>query len=144
MRDEKPIVLIVEDDEVDTEVVCRGIERRKLDCDVRDFNDASNALAYLRDLPPATAERVITLLDINMPGMNGHQFLRELRKDSLLRKNIVFVLTTSRHRRDIADAYDSNVSGYFIKAKIDLLFDVLEIFINSVELPLGSDSDVVL
>jgi CheY-like chemotaxis protein len=59
--------------------------------------------------------RRIVLLDINMPGMNGHEFLRELRGDPALRHLPVIVLTTSNDERDRFEAYDVGVAGYLLK-----------------------------
>jgi DNA-binding NarL/FixJ family response regulator len=64
---------------------------------------------------------VLVFLDLNMPGMNGHEFLAELRADAELQRTIVFVLTTSDHDRDIQRAYEQNVAGYFLKSEIDSL-----------------------
>jgi len=57
----------------------------------------------------------IILLDINMPKMNGLEFLEEVRKDEELKKLSVFVLTTSNADRDRVEAYNLNVAGYIIK-----------------------------
>jgi CheY-like chemotaxis protein len=61
------------------------------------------------------AERRIVLLDLNMPRMNGIEFLRELRRDPRLAPTPVVVLTTSNDDRDKVDAYDLNVAGYLLK-----------------------------
>ena len=55
------------------------------------------------------------LLDLNMPRMNGIEFLRALRADPELRATTVVVLTTSNDERDRVDAYDLNVAGYLLK-----------------------------
>jgi CheY-like chemotaxis protein len=55
------------------------------------------------------------LLDLNMPKMNGIEFLRELRNDPDLRLTPVVVLTTSDDERDRVDAYNLNVAGYILK-----------------------------
>jgi DNA-binding NarL/FixJ family response regulator len=57
----------------------------------------------------------IILLDINMPKMNGIEFLRELRKDPELKCLSVFVMSTSNEDSDKIDAYNLNVAGYIIK-----------------------------
>ena len=57
----------------------------------------------------------LILLDLNMPRMNGLQFLTELRGDSSLSDSIVFVLTTSRDEEDRAAAYRQHIAGYLQK-----------------------------
>lgn len=132
-----PTVLIVEDDLVDVEIVKRGIRSRSLDFDLQQASDGRKALEYLRSgkLKPPQLERLLVFLDINMPGMNGHQFLDELRADPQLKRTIVFVLTTSDHVRDKAQAYDRNVAGYFVKSNISGLLDVVTPYASNVEFP---------
>ena len=59
--------------------------------------------------------RRLVLLDLNMPAMNGIEFLRELRADPKLRTTPVVVLTTSGDEKDRIDAYDFHVAGYLRK-----------------------------
>ena len=59
--------------------------------------------------------RRLVLLDLNMPGMGGIEFLRELRADPKLRLTPVVVLTTSGDEKDRIDAYDFHVAGYLRK-----------------------------
>lgn len=60
-------------------------------------------------------ERRVILLDLNMPKMNGIEFLRELRSDPELKLIPVIVLTTSNEDRDKVEAYNFNVAGYIVK-----------------------------
>ena len=77
------------------------------------------ALAMLRgdaETPPLIpADRRIILLDLNMPKMNGLEFLKELRADSAIGDIPVVVLTTSNEVRDRIEAYHLNVAGYILK-----------------------------
>jgi CheY-like chemotaxis protein len=59
--------------------------------------------------------RRLVLLDLNMPRMNGIEFLRELRQDQNLKSIPVIVLTTSNEDRDKVEAYNLNVAGYILK-----------------------------
>src|SRR3954469_20353069 len=59
--------------------------------------------------------RLLVLLDLNMPRMNGIEFLRRLRADPDLRQIPVVVLTTSADERDRIEAYHLNVAGYIVK-----------------------------
>lgn len=131
------IVLIVEDDFVDIEVVKRGFASRDLPYAVNEVHDGQQALEFLRSDKLTTEERenLIVFLDINMPGMNGHQFLSDLRNDESLRRTIVFVLTTSDHPRDRSKAYDQNVAGYFVKANVEGLLDTVAVYAENVEFP---------
>ncbi len=65
--------------------------------------------------PAMPQARRLILLDLNMPRMNGIEFLRELRQDENLRSIPVIVLTTSNEDRDKVEAYNLNVAGYILK-----------------------------
>lgn len=138
----KPIVMVVEDDDVDIEFVRRGISKRELPYQVHEMRNGQEALNFLRSdqIDAEQKEQLVVFLDINMPGMNGHQFLEELRQDDALKRLIVFVLTTSDHPQDKAMAYDRNVAGYFVKSNIDGLLDTIAVYAENVEFPPLSDS----
>ena len=83
--------------------------------------------------------RRMILLDLNMPRMNGIEFLRELRRDPDLQHTPVVVLTTSNDERDKIEAYNFNVAGYLLKPVTFLNFVELTAALNKywtlVELP---------
>jgi len=136
MPDRNATVLIVEDDEVDVELVTRGLKKRSLSFNVHTTTDGTRALDFIRgELPDDERSRLIVLLDLNMPRMNGHEFLSAIRNDPTLRKTIVFVLTTSSLEQDRARAYEKNVAGYFVKSNIDGLLDILGTYADHVEFP---------
>src|SRR5882757_7081277 len=58
----------------------------------------------------------LLLVDLNMPRMNGIQFVQAIRDDEELRHSLAFILTTSKRDEDKAAAYDLNVAGYIVKA----------------------------
>jgi CheY-like chemotaxis protein len=107
-------ILLVEDDEVDVMNVKRAFERNHILNPLHTASDGLEALELLRSgrLPH---ERRIILLDLNMPRMNGIEFLRELRADATLKHLPVVVLTTSNDERDRVEAYNLNVAGYLLK-----------------------------
>ena len=107
-------ILLVEDDEVDVMNVKRAFDKNHIANPLYTAADGVEALEQLREgrIP---RERRIVLLDLNMPRMNGIEFLRELRRDAELRSTTVVVLTTSNDERDKVDAYDLNVAGYLLK-----------------------------
>jgi CheY-like chemotaxis protein len=105
---------LVEDDKVDVMNVQRALKKANVANPLHVAGNGLEALAMLRDgrVPPG---RRLVLLDLNMPKMNGIEFLRELRKDPDLQKTSVVVLTTSNADRDKVDAYQLNVAGYLLK-----------------------------
>jgi CheY-like chemotaxis protein len=106
-------ILLVDDDEVDVMNVQRAFQRNRMTNPMHVASNGLEALEKLRDgsIPP----RRLILLDLNMPRMNGIEFLRELRADPALRSSSVVVLTTSNEERDKIEAYQFNVAGYLLK-----------------------------
>jgi CheY-like chemotaxis protein len=107
-------ILLVEDDQVDVMNVKRAFERNRISNPLFVAPDGIEALAMLRS-EQIPHERRLVLLDLNMPRMNGIEFLRELRADEALHATPVVVLTTSDDERDKINAYDLNVAGYLLK-----------------------------
>jgi CheY-like chemotaxis protein len=111
-------LLVVDDDDVAAEAVVRGMRKHALDCPIVIAEDGMAALQILRGKHPTRqiAKPYLVLLDLNMPRMNGIEFLRELRSDSQLRGTVVFVLTTSGSDADRARAYQEFIAGYMVKS----------------------------
>jgi CheY-like chemotaxis protein len=106
-------ILLVEDDALDVMNVRRAFKQNKLTNTIHVAQNGLEALDVLRrgTLPA----RHLVLLDLNMPKMNGIEFLRELRADPDLCTTSVVVLTTSNEDRDRIEAYKLNVAGYLLK-----------------------------
>lgn len=134
-------ILLVEDDAVDAEGVARAFRKMEVDHLFTVVRDGVEALALLRHEGTSApqARPKIILLDLNMPRMNGIEFLHELRQDALLKRSIVFVLTTSNREADKVAAYDKQVAGYFLKShtgeSCSHLTALLELYRQAVELP---------
>ena len=112
-------ILLVEDDEVDVMNVKRAFQRNRISNPLFVAGNGLEALEMLRgsgtnDLNIPDSRRII-LLDINMPKMNGIEFLQEIRNDPALSKTPVVVLTTSDEDQDRIEAYRLNVAGYILK-----------------------------
>jgi CheY-like chemotaxis protein len=107
-------ILLVDDDEVDVMTVKRAFAKANIANKVFVATDGIEALELLRQDSLPTARRLI-LLDLNMPRMNGIEFLREVRADPALQALTVVVLTTSNEDRDRVEAYQLNVAGYLVK-----------------------------
>ena len=115
MADDRVLhILLVEDDEVDVMNVKRAFDKNKILNPLYVASNGLEALSMLREGKVPQARRLV-LLDLNMPGMSGIEFLRELRADPKLRLTPVVVLTTSGDEKDRIDAYDFHVAGYLRK-----------------------------
>jgi CheY-like chemotaxis protein len=122
-------IFLVEDDEVDVMNVKRAFDKNHITNPIFVAGDGVEALAKLRSGEIPMGRRIV-LLDLNMPRMNGIEFLRELRKDPELASTPVVVLTTSNNDRDKVEAYDLNVAGYLVKPVTFLDFCELMAILN--------------
>ena len=120
-------IMLVEDDDVAAESVQRSLSKMGMDCPIIWARDGVEALDILRgDNVDQRAPRPrVILLDLNMPRMNGFEFLQHLRQDARLRDEIVFVLTTSDSDTDRTRAYHENIAGYMVKAAVGPQFSRL-------------------
>ena len=111
-------ILLIEDDSVDVMNVQRAFKKNNITNPLHIAFNGVEALNMLRGhngkvkLNPTPR---IILLDINMPKMNGLEFLKELRSDPELSSISVFVMTTSNDDQDKIEAYRLNVAGYILK-----------------------------
>lgn len=107
-------ILLVDDDEVDVMTVQRAFAKANITNQIFVARDGIDALRMLRTDDVPTMRRLV-LLDLNMPRMNGIEFLREVRQDPELQTITVVVLTTSNEDRDRVEAFQLNVAGYLLK-----------------------------
>lgn len=112
MKGQRPI-LLVEDDEVDVLTVKRALRDLKVDNELVLASNGEEAIALLRD--NERPRPALILLDLNMPRMNGFEFLRAARENDLIEGIPVVVLTTSRQDQDIFEGFKLNVAGYMVK-----------------------------
>jgi CheY-like chemotaxis protein len=113
-------ILVIDDDDVAAEAVVRGLRKHELLCPIVLAEDGQIALEVLhgRHATRHIAKPYLALLDLNMPRMNGFEFLHALRADPEVRATLVFVLSTSGSDIDRARAYDENIAGYMVKARL--------------------------
>lgn len=136
MRNLKPI-LVVEDDHVDAIIVKRALKDIKVKNRIEIFNNGEEAVVHLKN---NHAERpCIILLDLNMPKMNGIEFLKLIKQDEDLKRIPVVVLTTSQEEQDRVASFDLGVAGYMIKPMDYLKFvevmKTIDIYWTLSELP---------
>ncbi len=142
-------ILIVDDNEVDALALRRAFAKARIENPIHVVVDGVAALELLRgeNGKEALQKPYVVLLDLNMPRMNGLEFLEEIRSDEDLGNTIVFVLSTSAAEEDIAAAYEHKIAGYIVKENSDFIVKeetgsnlieaicMLESFWNVVQLP---------
>jgi CheY-like chemotaxis protein len=113
MRSSKPILLI-EDDNVDVMTVERVFRDLKIANQLVSMSNGEQALEYLRT--NGNKKPCVILLDLNMPKMNGTEFLKIVKTDEALKKIPVVVLTTSSQQRDVVESFKLGAAGYMVKS----------------------------
>lgn len=106
-------ILLIEDDEIDVINIKKAFKKLDFTHTLYVATDGEIALKMLQN-KEVPYPRVI-LLDLNMPRINGIEFLSRIRMDETLRHNMVFVMTTSNEEKDKQAAFNLNVSGYTLK-----------------------------
>jgi CheY-like chemotaxis protein len=111
-------IMLVEDDEVDIQDIKRTFQKNNI---LNPIQVATNGLEALNKLHGLNGEKKldpmpkIFLIDINMPRMNGVEFLQALRENPITQGALVFILTSSNNDRDKIAAYNLNIAGYILK-----------------------------
>ena len=113
MQNSKPILLI-EDDDVDVMTVNRALRDLKVTNQLVSIGDGEEAIEYLRD--ESATKPCIVLLDLNMPKMDGVEFLKIVKTDKALKKIPVVILTTSNSDRDVIESFELGAAGYMVKS----------------------------
>lgn len=124
-RSATPKFLLVEDDEVDREAMERGFSAVGAPDCLTIVNDGIEALSTLREWSSSGhyPKPFVVIADLNMPRMNGIEFLRSLRADPAMSNSIVFVCTTSSSESDRQDAFRYHVAGFISKSRVGTQWD---------------------
>ena len=131
MPELEPItILLVEDDPADQKLIKTSLKHQRIANELRIVNSGEEALDflhhsgnYVKDAPHPD----LILLDLNMPGMGGKEFLKRIKDDENLKHIPVVILTTSESERDIVDGYKLQASGYVNKpVTLDEFKEVME------------------
>ena len=105
-------ILFIEDDIVETMKMNRTISKLEANHNIQEAKNGEEALNILENkdnLPD------IILLDLNMPKINGIEFLKILKNDGVLKYIPTIVLTTSSNSKDVLECYRIGIAGYIIK-----------------------------
>jgi CheY-like chemotaxis protein len=112
MQNSKPI-LLVEDDNVDMMVVERLLNNLKIINSLVYFTNGQETLEYLRN--EDNEKPCVIFLDLNMPKMNGIEFLKVVKAEQKLRKIPIVMLTTSKEEQDVIESFKFGINGYVVK-----------------------------
>jgi CheY-like chemotaxis protein len=105
--------LLIEDDSIDAMAIKRALVHTGEDVQLIHLDNGEEGLTYLRG--EGNEMPFMIMLDLNMPRMNGLEFLEEIKKDQTLCRIPVVVLTTSTESCDIDETFSHSVAGYMVK-----------------------------
>ena len=111
-------ILLVEDDPGDQKLIKLSLRNEKIANDLYTVQTGEEGLDFLYHrgkYSDGTPQPDLILLDLNMPGMGGKEFLRRMKEQERLKQIPVVILTTSEAERDILDSYKLQASGYVHK-----------------------------
>jgi len=112
VKTSKPILLL-EDDIIDIKTIQRTFKENNIKNRLEICNNGEEALSHLRDVNKELP--CLILLDLNMPRMNGLEFLSIIKKDVDYKKIPVVILTTSQDHYDKSKSFELGVAGYMVK-----------------------------
>jgi CheY-like chemotaxis protein len=131
--------LLVEDDRIDALTVKRALKDLKVINELVHVVNGEEALEYLRN--ESNKKPCVILLDLNLPKLNGLEFLKIAKGEEELKKIPVVTLTTSKEAPDIDTSFELGVAGYIVKPvdyeKFVEAIRVLELYWTLSELPNG-------
>ena len=108
-------ILLVEDDNLDIIDMQRSLDKMNIIHKTEIARNGEEALEILTQRYAENNLPHIVLLDINMPKMNGIEFLTTIRKNESFKDLKVFIITTSDERADREAVKKLGVSGYIVK-----------------------------
>jgi CheY-like chemotaxis protein len=122
----RTVVLLVEDDLGDQKLMKTAIMNQGCELELMITLNGESAMNYLqmcKQEPQKYQKPCLILLDLNMPGMGGKEFLRQIKKNDALSAIPVVVVTTSDSETDIKECYELQAAGYIQKAAMPAEFN---------------------
>lgn len=110
--DKKRPILVVDDDQVDIMTIKRALRENDIQNDILTATNGEKAIDVLEN---ESKKPNIILLDLNMPKMNGIEFLKVIKRDQRYKNIPVVVLTSSKEMEDIRQSFELGVAGYMVK-----------------------------
>jgi CheY-like chemotaxis protein len=139
----KPIeILLVEDAPGDVRLTFEAFKKTTIDSVLNVVKDGASALDYLyqKGSFPEAKRPDLIVLDLNVPKINGHEVLAQIKGDPNLKRIPVVILTSSHNPEDIQRAYNNHANCYLIKPnELKDFFEVIraleDFWLSLVKLP---------
>ncbi len=137
--------MLIEDDNVDAMTVKRALKDLKVSNPLVRLCNGEEALAYLGD--ENNIKPCVILLDLNMPKMNGIEFLKTAKNEEQMKRIPAIVLSTSRDDQDRIQSFQLNVAGFIVKPvdykKFVEAMRIINLYWTLSELPCTEEQDIV-
>ncbi len=113
-------ILLVEDNRMDVELLLAAFREADLPYEIHVAPNGQEALDYLFGRAQYADRRAyplpdLILLDLKLPGIDGHEVLRRVKEAPGLKRLPVVILTSSRQEGDRALSYDTGANSYLVK-----------------------------
>lgn len=105
-------ILLIEDDSIEVMKFNRVLTNLNKQHEIIEANNGEEALELLHD---QDNKPDIIVLDLNMPKLNGIEFLSILKSDEVLKYIPAIILTTSNNHKDMLECYKIGIAGYILK-----------------------------
>jgi CheY-like chemotaxis protein len=118
MRENEPMLLLVEDDPADAVLIQRSIQKVGIPAQVVHLKDGDEAVAYLSAEASKSGASMpfLILMDLKLPRRSGLEVLQWIREQqSDISRVPVIMLSSSHHSVDIQRAYQYGVNSYLVK-----------------------------
>lgn len=109
----EPTVLLLDDDNDDRYLIRTAMRDSEINMNLIEFSDAHEAWAYLARCSDEMPKLIV--LDLNMPELNGFEFLKLLRSSTKTKLTPVVVYTTSTDNSDLMRSYELGANSFVVK-----------------------------
>ena len=124
-----PIILIVEDNPGDVRLIQEALKTSSIDPTLYFTHDGVEATQFLetKKREPSNGFPHLIVLDLNLPKKSGFEVLQFVKRDEMLKRIPVIVLSSSQNPEDVARAYDLHANCYLTKpAKFEAFINVVK------------------
>jgi CheY-like chemotaxis protein len=138
-------ILLVEDDPGHARLIEKNLRRSNINNEIVIFNNGRQAVDYLFKSGQYThsnhASPLLVLLDLNLPGFDGYQVLKQMKRDERTKRIPVIILTTTDDTHEVAKCYDLGCNVYITKpvdyAQFSQAIRKIGMFLSVVTVPDG-------